>query len=176
MALRKGHCYTHIKRSNTRKSKVKSKSYVKTVPPMKIARFMMGDIQGYYTKKYKFSISLVVDEDIQIRDNALESARQFINRHLENTLKGNYFMIVSAFPHHILRENKMITGAGADRMQTGMSHSFGATVGVAAQIPKGRKIFDVLCDKESVAITRKVLDKAKTKLPGRKTIVIKKVN
>ena len=41
--LRKGKCYTHITRPYTRRSKVKAKAYIKTVPPSKVVRFDMGD-------------------------------------------------------------------------------------------------------------------------------------
>ena len=61
--LRKGHCYTRIKRSYTRKSKVKSKSYIKTVPANKITRYTMGD----HTKQYDYGVHLISRQPIQIR-------------------------------------------------------------------------------------------------------------
>lgn len=175
MALRKGHCYTTRKRSYTRKSKVKSKSYIKTIPPLKIAKFVMGDISGFEKGKYGWEVALIANKDIQIRDNALESARQWAHRALEEKLKGNFYFNVVAYPHHILRENKMLTGAGADRMQTGMSHCFGKPVGIAAQISKGNKIFLVACSKEAIPIARAILDKIRTKLPGDKSVVVKEI-
>jgi large subunit ribosomal protein L10e len=175
MALRKGHCYTPLKRPNTRKSKVKSKSYVKTIPPNKIAKYMMGDVPGFYNNKYPFIISLIVQDAIQLRDNSIEAARQLIHRHLEDKLKGNYFMLLRIYPHHIFRENKMLTGAGADRMQTGMAHSFGQPIGVAARLKDNGKIISVFCNKEQIAIVRNILSDARSKLPGKKRIIIEQV-
>lgn len=172
MALRKGHCYTLVKRSYTRKSKVKSKSYIKTIPPSKIARFCMGDVSGFERGKYTYKVKLIANEPVQIRDNALESARQLAHRALEEKFKGNFYFAVTAYPHHILRENKMLTGAGADRMQTGMQLSFGKPVGVAAQIDKGKAIFTVACHKEAISVVREILNKIKTKLPGDKSVVV----
>lgn len=175
MALRKGHCYTKPERSYTRKSKVKSKSYIKTIPPLKIAKFVMGDISGFEQGKYPWQISLIANEAVQIRDNALEAARQWAHRALEEKLKGNFYFNVTAYPHHILRENKMLTGAGADRMQTGMSHCFGKPVGIAAQLSKGGKIFLVACHKDAIPFVRTIFNKIKTKLPGDKSIIVEEI-
>ena len=176
MALRKGHCYTAIERPYTRKSKVKSKSYIKTIPPVKIAKFTMGDSSGFAQGKYNYRVMLVMAEPIQIRDNAIEAARILAHRALEDRLKGNYYFVVSAYPHHILRENKMLTGAGADRMQKGMQLSFGKPIGVAAQLDSGKAIFTVMCQKEAIPIVREILEKVKTKLPGKKTMIVEKIN
>lgn len=175
MGLRKGHCYTTVKRSYTRKSKVKSKSYIKTIPPSKIARFEMGDISGFGKGKYDYLVILAVKEAVQIRDNALEAARQYTHRQLEEKLKGNFYFVVNAYPHHILRENKMLTGAGADRMQTGMSHCFGKPIGIAAQLLAGGKIFSVACNQDAIPVVREIFHRIKAKLPGDKTIVVKNI-
>ncbi|MGB9708087.1 MAG: 50S ribosomal protein L16 [Candidatus Pacearchaeota archaeon] len=175
MALRKGHCYTLVKRSYTRKSKVKSKSYIKTLPPSKIARFTMGDVSGFEQGKYSYFVKLIVNEPVQIRDNALESARQWAHRALEEKLKGNFYFNVSAYPHQILRENKMLTGAGADRMQTGMSHCFGKPIGIAARISKNGAIFTVACNKEAIVSVREILNDVKTKLPGNKSVIVEEI-
>lgn len=176
MTLRKGHCYTQVERAYTRKSKVKSKSYIKTIPPNKVAKYTMGDMSGYNDKKYKFEVSLVIKEDLQMRDNALEAARQQIHRHLEEKLKTNYFFILRAYPHHILREHRMLTGAGADRMSSGMAHSFGQAIGVAAQIKKNSRLFSIFCQEHTVAAARTILNDIRTKIPGVKTIIVEKVN
>ncbi|UZE94065.1 MAG: 50S ribosomal protein L16 [Candidatus Pacearchaeota archaeon] len=176
MGLRKGRCYNKInKRPYTRKSKVKSKSYLKTIPAMKIAKFVMGDIKGFFKKKYLFNISLITLEPVQIRDNAIEASRQMIHRHLEKKLKGSYYFSVSAYPHHVLRENKMLTGAGADRMQTGMQLSFGKPVGIAARIKAGGKIFTIACDKEMLPTVRTIFSKVRPKIPGKKSIRVEKI-
>jgi len=47
MALRKGSAYSkRYARPYTRKSKKRSKSYIKTVPNSRIVKFQMGDTKG----------------------------------------------------------------------------------------------------------------------------------
>lgn len=170
--LRKGHCYSKVKRSYTRKSKFKGKDYVKAIPAIKIVRFDIGDVN----KKFTHKVSLVSLQDIQIRDNALESCRQIVNRNLTDSIGTNYYFQIKAYPHHVLRENKMITGAGADRMQTGMQLAFGRAIGIAAQLRKGKELFSVRVNEESVEKAKDALSKATPRLPGRYNISVEKIN
>ena len=67
-----------------------------------------------------------------------------------------------------IRENKMITGAGADRMQTGMQLSFGKSIGKAAVVKPGDRIFFIAVPNEKAVIfTRKIIKQLKPKLPCR---------
>ena len=169
--LRKGHCYTRIKRAYTRKSKFKTKGYIKAVPNSKIVRFDMGNLK----KKFPYRLDLVTKQPIQIRHNSLESSRLVVNRRLGINLGNNYFFKVRVFPHHILRENKMISGAGADRMQTGMQKAFGRAVGIAAQLKKGQKVFSISVEESSIAAAKKALHLATQRMPGKFGIEIKKL-
>lgn len=162
--LRKGHCYTTIERPYTRKSKFQKKGFIKAMPTSKIVRFDMGDPK----KQFNATVKLVSKQDIQIRHNAIESARQIINRNLNEKLgTANYHFQVHMFPHHVLRENKMLGGAHADRLQTGMAHSFGKPVGLAAQVKNGKAMFSVKVDNENIEAARESLLKATPRLPGK---------
>jgi large subunit ribosomal protein L10e len=164
VGLRKGHCYTRIKRAYTRHSKVRKKDFIKSIPINKIVRYDMGDP----TKQFNFRIDLITKEGKQIRHNALESTRTLVNRHLvEGIGTINYFFKVRQYPHHVLRENKMLTGAGADRMQTGMQKSFGRAIGVAAQIKRNKPLFSVFTNKENLEKARIALQMAPARLPGK---------
>jgi large subunit ribosomal protein L10e len=160
--LRKASAYSKKKVTPyTRVSKRRHKSYIKTVPPQKIVKFVMG--KG---KDLKHVLKVIADEKCQIRDNALESCRQFINKKLEKGLAGNYIFRVVPFPHHIQRENKMLTGAGSDRMQTGMQLSYGKSVGKAAILKKGSGIFIIeIANPKAVQLARQAVKKIKSKLP-----------
>jgi len=174
MGLRKASSYSRrYARPYTRKSSVKSKSYIKTIPPQKIVRFKMGSIKDYEDGKLKFILRLVSSESILIRDNAIESARQYVHKILEEKLLGQYYFEVRVYPHHILRENKMLTGAGADRMQTGMTLSFGVTMGRAAMIKAEQDIFLIATLNEKArSLSVKALEKIKAKLPCHARIVM----
>src|SRR3972149_1894274 len=100
MAFRKASAYSKKKaRPYTRKSGVKSKSYIKSVPYSKIVKFNMGDTRSFNQHKHDYSIRLISEEKIQIRDNALESCRMFIHKDLEEAIPGNYYFAVKIFPH-----------------------------------------------------------------------------
>jgi large subunit ribosomal protein L10e len=150
----------------TRISRQKRKAFIKVVPPQKIVKFSMGNENAFHEGKLPFQITVVADENCQIRHNALEACRQFINKGLETNYLGQYFFRVIPYPHHIQRENKMLTGAGADRMSTGMQLSFGKSAGKAAILKKGHGIFFVATANEKVIQTaRKLLHQVKSKLP-----------
>ena len=82
VTLRKFKCYRNVTRAYTRKSKYKPKAYVKAIPNSRLVRYHMGDVH----KRFSHKIDLVSKERVQVRDNALESARQVSNRRLENAL------------------------------------------------------------------------------------------
>jgi len=168
MAERKFKCYRKVKRAYTRKSRYKVKGYIKAVPTNKLVKFNFGDNKRVFPHK----VFLVSKEKIQVRHNALESARTSVVRRLTRFLGKEYHMQVRSYPHHVLRENKMITGAGADRMQTGMQRSFGKAIGLATQLKMGTPIFCVYCNKEGIPNARKALLSATPKLPGRCAIEV----
>ncbi|MEK6852861.1 MAG: 50S ribosomal protein L16 [Nanoarchaeota archaeon] len=173
MPLRKASAYSKKKEMPyTRVSRVKSKSYIRTVPHDKIIKYIMGNPQ----RKFLFNVCLVTDEAVQIRDNALEASRMTANRLLESKLgKNNYLFLVNVHPHHILREHKMLTGAGADRMQSGMKLSFGKPMGVAARVRDGERIFSIFVDKQGISLAKEALRRVKAKIPGRKAIVVESI-
>ena len=167
--LRKANCYRTVKRAYTRKSKFKKKGYIKAVPNSRVVRYQMGDSKREFPKKVK----LISKNTFQLRHNAIESCRLIVNRNLNEKLgtKG-YFFQLNIFPHHVLRENKMLSGAHADRLQTGMKHAFGKTVGTAAQIKKGKTIFTVHVEEKDINIAKTSLKKAMPRMPGTAEIVI----
>ncbi|MFC1710640.1 50S ribosomal protein L16 [Nanoarchaeota archaeon] len=152
----------------TRISKKRQKSFIKTVPPQKIVKFTMGKEQLLNNNKLPHQLTVVSTEKVQIRHNAFEACRQFINKKLDKKFVGQYLFKVIPFPHHVQRENKMLTGAGADRMQTGMQLSFGKSVGKAALLKPGSKIFFIgVADEKGARFARHVIKQVKPKLPGK---------
>lgn len=160
--LRKGHSYSKaIKRPYTRKSKYKIKGYIKGVPISKIVKYDMGDLKKIFPRQ----VHLVAKEDVQLRHNCIESARVIINRHMHEFLGQNYRLKLRLYPHHVLRENKMLTGAGADRMQSGMQHAFGSPMGLAIQVRRGQKIFTAYVEDSGIEKAKKALMTGRPRLP-----------
>ena len=165
--LRKFCAYKRLERPYTRTSKYRKKAFIRARPHSKIVKFYMGNT----SKKFDVTFDLISKNDLQIRHNAFESARLAANRHLEKNLgKTGFFLHLRQYPHHILRENPLASGAGADRMSTGMKMSFGKAIGVAAQIRKGTELFTVGVPKGQENTAKAALQKCASKLPCKCTI------
>jgi len=170
MALRPGRCYRRLKRPYTRQSQRKpKKGYVKGVPRPKISQFEVGKLGNYEKRLY-----LISKSDVQIRHNALEAARITASHTLEKAIGkgGDYFLKIRVFPHHVLRENALATGAGADRFQQGMRQSFGKPIGTAAQVKKGQKIMEIRVNETNIDVAKKALKKASYKMPTKCSILV----
>lgn len=161
--LRKGIAYSRsVERPYTRKSKYRSLSYVRSSPVCKVVRFDSGAKGAEFDNK----AVLIVKEDGQFRHNCLESARMAVQRALDKKLTRNdYHFRIRCYPHHHLRENPLASGAGADRMSTGMKKSFGKVIGLAAQVKANQEIMEVRVAKEHLTVAKEALQKANNKLP-----------
>ena len=152
VTLRKAAAYSKkIARPYTRNSRSKRKAFIKAIPPIKIAKSNMGVQIDWQNGKHPFEVRLISGERVQIRDNALEASRMFLNKILDEKAPGQYYLALRVYPHHILRENKTAAGAGADRLSSGMKHSYGIAIGRAAMVPEGKEIFFVSCANEKAA-------------------------
>jgi len=164
MPLRPGRCYRRIKGPPYTRLE-----YISSIPPVNIAKFEDGDPHG----NFDMTLHLVVLEDGQIRSNALEAARVIAIRYLSTEVGSqNYFFKLRVFPHHILRENKMIAGAGADRLQDGMRLAFGTPIGRAARVRRGQEVITIRTRKQFVEQAKEALRRAASKLPLPCKIVI----
>lgn len=160
--LRKFSAYRRIERPYTRISKFRKKSYVRSRPNIKVVRFDMGDL----VRRFDYSLVLHAKEGVQIRDNALEAARMTSNRLIIKKVgKTGFHLKIRIYPHHILRENPLAAGAGADRMSTGMKRSFGKTIGIAAQVKKNQPIMQMDVNKEHISAAKLALERAAKKFP-----------
>jgi large subunit ribosomal protein L10e len=166
MALRKGSAYSKkYARPYTRVSKKRAKSYIKTVPNKRIVKYKMGNQKEYDAGEFPIQLNILSKEACQIRDNSIEAVRQYLNRFIQIKVGKEFYFEVKIVPHHILRENKMLTGAGADRMQTGMSRAFGKTMGKAALVKPNQVLF-ILAVKtpKAEAQARKLIQAVKSRM------------
>ncbi len=146
------------------------KKFVKGFPPPKITKFTMGDTRA----EFEYEARLIALKKAQIRHNALEAARIATNRFLNEKLSQNYRLQIHPYPHIILRENKMIFGAHADRLQDGMRRSFGKPIGTAARVRPNQTIITVNVNAEGVEVAKEALKRGSAKLPIPCRIVIEK--
>ncbi len=158
--------YRHVKnRAYTRKE------YARGFPPPKIVKFTMGDTKT----QFDIEAQLIATQRVQIRHCSLEAARVATNRVLIEKLVNDYLMVVHPYPHIILRENKMIFGAHADRLQQGMRRSFGTAVGTAAKVEVGQPIITVRVKAGQAEVAKESLKRGSAKLPISCKIVISKI-
>ena len=87
------------------------------------------------------------------------------NRVLMEKLVNNYYLRVQPYPHTILRENKMIFGAHADRLQQGMRASFGKPIGTAARVKANQDIIVVGVNADGIDAAKEALKHGSAKLP-----------
>ena len=160
---------------NTRRSKKQQKSYIKTVPSQKIVKFNMGNIKKFNDGKYHIMFTLSTQQNIQVRDYALEAVRQSLHKDMTKLItQKNYFLRCNVYPHNILRNNRVYSGASkGERVQTGMKKSFGTPEGRAAIVKKGKPIFTLYFNGENhIPVVRDFFKKVTPKLPCKTKVVV----
>ncbi len=166
MPLRPGRCYRHFSGpAYTRRE------FVRGVPASKLTKFDMGNVSG----DFAVTINIVADQAGQIRSNALEAARIIANKYLTVSCgDANYHLKVRVFPHHVLKENKMIAGAGADRLQDGMRASFGKPIGSAARVYPGQPVITLRIAPQFISQAKEAYRLMSAKIPLRCRVDVEK--
>ncbi len=160
--LRKFAAYQNLERPYTRISKYTTKNFVRGgFPHMKVIKFDMGSPQ----KDFDTKLVLKGTRAMNIRHNAIEAARQTANRLLEKNLAKEYHFKIRIYPFHVLRENALASGAGADRLSTGMKKSFGKSIGSAARVKDGQILMEVRLNSANMKVGKEALQRAAKKFP-----------
>ena len=160
--IRKFAAYQNLARPYTRISKFNKKNFVRGgFPHIKIIKFDMGSPQ----KEYEQTITLVTQRNMNVRHNALEAARMVSNRLLEKTIGKDYHLRLKVYPFHVLRENAIASGAGADRTSTGMQKAYGKAVSCAARVFEGQTLMELRIGSANLKLGREALGRAAKKMP-----------
>ena len=149
------------------------KEYIKGKPQIKIAKF-----QGGKRGIYQYCVQLCLNEKIQVRHMAIESTRLAANKTLEQTTgETGYYSRLRIYPHNMLRENKQIATAGADRISEGMRRSWGKAVSLGARVTQGQCIMELYVNGDDhLEAAKKALKGACVKIPGTALIKVKEWN
>ncbi len=156
MPERPAHCYTRISRPPYTRRK-----YMRGVPGSRIVRFDMGETQ----QKFDVSLAVVSLEHGQIRHGALEAARVVVNAYCVKHFPNEFHYRINVKPHQVLRENRMMAFAGADRLQSGMRLSFGKPSGSAARVHQNQVLLLLRVDEKNVPAAIKALTRGMRKMP-----------
>ncbi len=151
----------HGKNYRQWKGQFYSKKFAPGAPNPKVARFTTGKSKPDYDYIFK----LISEGKVQIRHNALEAARVAASKKVALIGEENFFLKVVTYPHVVLRENKMIATAGADRLQEGMRKAFGKPIGLAARVDIGDTVLELSLKAENFEKGKEAMKAASTKLP-----------
>lgn len=166
MGRRPARCYRYQKN----KPYIKSR-YCRGVPESKIKIYDVGNKRAS-VDLFPFVAHLVCDEKQQISSEALEACRVAINKYLSKNIgKDAYHIRMRAHPFHVLRANKMLSCAGADRLSSGMRHSYGKPIGVAARVDIGQILLSVRSKDAAEKHVIEAIRRGKFKFAGRQKIL-----
>ena len=154
----------------------KNKPYIKSrycrgVPDAKIRIFDCG-AKKTNVDVFPFVAHLVSGEKEQLSACALEASRVACNKYLvKNCGKEGYHIRTRCHPFHVIRQNKMLSCAGADRLSSGMRGSYGKPMEMAARISIGQIIVSVRSKDANMPHVIEALRRAKFKFPGRQAVM-----
>lgn len=118
--------------------------------------------------EFPFCAHLVSNEYEQLSSEALEAARICANKYVTKTSgKDSFHMRVRVHPYHVIRINKMLSCAGADRLQTGMRGAWGKPYGTVARVNIGQIILSIRCKDSNKAVVIEALRRARYKVSNR---------
>jgi len=161
----------HGKNYREQKGMFYSKKFAPGAPNPKVARFTTGK----YRDDYDYMFKLISEGRVQIRHNALEAARVAASKKVALIGEENFYLKVVTYPHLVLRENKMIATAGADRLQEGMRKAFGKPIGLAARVYIGTTVLELSLKAENYEKGTEAMKAAATKLPMKTRMEIAKL-
>ena len=167
MGRRPSRCYRYQKNKPYPKSR-----FNRGVPDPKIRIYDGGKRKAHWDE-FPCCVHLVSYEKEQITSEALEAARIAANKFMQNTAgKLGFHIRVRVHPWHVVRINKMLSCAGADRLQTGMRHAYGKALCKSARVNIGDILLSIRTKPEFVHIAELALRRSKDKFPGRQMVFV----
>ena len=165
MGRRPSRCYRYQKNKPYPKSR-----YNRGVPDSKLRIYDIGKKKAVFDE-FPHCVHLVSGEKEQITSEALEAARIAANKYMVNKAgKDSYHMRIRVHPWHVLRINKMLSCAGADRLQQGMRQAYGKPYGRSARVDIGTILISIRCGHQNVEIAKEALRRSMFKFPGRQKV------
>merc|ERR1711937_949050 len=166
MGRRPARCYRQIKNKPYPKSR-----FYRGVPDSKIRIYDSG-MKRYDVDAFPHYVHLVSWEKENISSEALEAARVAANKYMaKSSGKDAFHLRVRSHAFHVIRHNKMLTCAGADRLQTGMRNAFGKPCGTCARVNIGQVLLSMRCRTGHISSAQEALRRTKFKFPGRQKVV-----
>jgi len=167
MGRRPWRCYRFCKNKPYPKSR-----FCRGVPDSKIRLYELGNKKAKI-QEFPLCVHLISDEKEQLSSESIEAARVACNKYLMKNLGKDLFHLrVRVHPFHVIRINKMLSCAGADRLQSGMRGAFGKPNGTASRVNRSQILFSVRSKINKTFELIEALRRAKYKFPGKQKIVV----
>ena len=167
MGRRPARCYRYIKNKPYPKSR-----FNRGVPDPKLRIYDCGNKKAQ-AAEFPTCVHLVSWEKEQVGSEALEAARIAANKYMVNNVgKDGFHLKIRVHPWHVTRINKMLSCAGADRLQTGMRGAFGKANGKVARVHIGSILMSIRVKPGHTRKAMEALRRAKFKYPGRQKIFV----
>ena len=169
MARRPARCYRYCKNKPFPKSR-----YNRGVPDAKIRIYDLGRKRAS-VDDFPLCVHLVSNELEQLSSESLEAARICANKYITKVSgRDSFHMRIRVHPFHVLRINKMLSCAGADRLQQGMRGAWGKPQGLAARVNIGQILISVRTKDSNKEVVIEALRRSRYKFPGQQKIIISK--
>merc|ERR1712195_316892 len=167
MGRRPAKCFRYQKNKPYPKSR-----FNRGVPDSKL-RMYDGGMKKWGWEKFPACVHLVSGEKEQLASESLESARIAANKYMQTKCgKDAFHMRIRPHPWHVVRINKMLSCAGADRLQTGMRHAYGKALLKAARVNIGDILVSLRVGTQHVGHACEALRRSKCKFPGRQNVFV----
>merc|ERR1712087_265616 len=132
--------------------------YNRGVPDPKLRLYDGGKKKSQW-RDFPCSVHLVSKEKEMISSESLESARIAANKYMVmNTAKDGFHLRIRPHPWHTVRINKMLSCAGADRLQQGMRGAFGKALCRSARVGIGQILLSIRTTPDKVKYAKEALN------------------
>ncbi|KFY31087.1 hypothetical protein V493_01399 [Pseudogymnoascus sp. VKM F-4281 (FW-2241)] len=167
MARRPARCYRYCKNKPFPKSR-----HNRGVPDPKIRIFDSGRKKAS-ADDFPLCIHIVSLEREQISSEALEAARIQANKYMvKNSGKETFHLRIRTHPYHVIRMNKMLSCAGADRLQQGMRGAWGKPAGIVARVRVNQILISMRTIDRCELQAKTALKRAMYKFPGQQKVIV----
>jgi len=146
--------------------------YCRGVPDSRIRIYDAGKKKAD-VDEFPCCVHLVSLEKEQLSSEALEAGRIAANKYMfKFTGKDSFHLRCRVHPWHVLRINKMLSCAGADRLQTGMRGAFGKPIGRCARVKINQVLYSIRTKDQFKERAAEALRRCSMKFPGRQKVAI----
>lgn len=167
MGRRPARCYRYCGGKTWPKSR-----YNRGVPDPKLRIYDIGNKRAAWDA-FPLCVHLVSDEREQLSSEALEACRIACNKYMVKTCgKDNFHMRIRVHPWHVIRINKMLSCAGADRLQAGMRRAFGKPYGKVCRVKIGQTLMSIRTYASNIQHCLEALRRTRMKFPGRQKVFV----